>query len=1266
MAKYLNSINDTPIHRLYHISDIHIHCDKRHDEYKDIFQAFLDQLNPENTAVVITGNLLNTKNRITSNEIILARNFIFDVSQKCPIIIIPGNNDKHENIKAIISSGNISLQNINYLTTEGCYLLNNVLFTFVNSETVPKITEEYEHNIGIYHGVVEKCILYNGKHASSKKMTISKFKNCDNVLLGGISKTQFIDPGKKIAYAGSMMQRDYSEDWGDHGYMLWDLQTKETTHVPIYNHYRFVTLKIIDGKLMTPLDELPDNLYIKWDITESGSGMETIINQIQNEVRRKYNVEEETYVHSSFSPTIPVTSDNKYIFDLSVPKQKEYALSWHTAEGIILDEEEQKELGILIDNYNKRIKSKDLPYIQWKLLDIEFENILCYSEKQKIKFDNLKGVNGIIAQNNAGKSALFDILAFSLFGKSTRTDTYSYNDLVYTSDTEEKLNISCNLRIEDVITKDVYTIKREMNGKTIVVTIDKNGLVIHNGSTREGNAYIVSLLGTYDDFMTVTFMAQNNFHNFLMMTGKTQKEFTTRVFQLEIYDKFHKLSKGDVKKIKTKLKFLEEQINTINEDELKENIEKTSNLLLNHQSDKHDIEKQTNKTKQEKEKLLPTIEPLIRETCSKTLHQLKQSLVKNSNTIKIFQEDLKDLTKDWDDDEKEKNKLERQIDMSVEKTINKKEFHEKWKQIREMFSKLKEARGKKIKKDVIKPCSYDNGSAQISKNVKLAEEFISQFDTVKENVTEEQLECLKEEVFKLINDKPKETIYVTLERVKDKFKIMNNILDNLNTYLKNEQDTVTLLKKDLEKYESIPVDLTMEKCEENKEKAKEYELTLETIKQKLKTICFAKQQLQKHKYNPECEYCCNNEFVLDAKQKIKDEKQLLKTQQNLTDELTKLLELISQQKMLKTKLKIKDKITDHDKNIKDIQLAITEFNKLQMIKENTHKIEQEIECKHSQIKKMKKILKTTKSLKIVQEHLLILKSLQKQYDQIHCQILEDTKYNDRIEEKKKLLNKKLQKVNTYIETKNDIQNLLNSIKEIEDNIKIKESNIEITKKNNIVKKTLTLLTDLIENNNVKIINIIKQETKINYDLKKYKNDLVEYQENKDKYDDLQRKFTILNYFIAMTHHNGIPSYLLKKVTKLLQDNVNTILSEYSTMKVKIKNEGKETSIRIWNDKYKNGLNAKMLCGSEKFLVELAFRVAFQTLSNVSKPNFFICDEGWSCLDEKTRSNLDCILKTLLGYNDYILTVSHINDVRKWMNNHIKIVVEETGCRHISQ
>ena len=91
----------------------------------------------------------------------------------------------------------------------------------------------------------------------------------------------------------------------------------------------------------------------------------------------------------------------------------------------------------------------------------------------------------------------------------------------------------------------------------------------------------------------------------------------------------------------------------------------------------------------------------------------------------------------------------------------------------------------------------------------------------------------------------------------------------------------------------------------------------------------------------------------------------------------------------------------------------------------------------------------------------------------------------------------------------------------------------------------------------------------------------------------------------------------------------------------------------------------MLCGSEIFLVELAFRIAFQSLSNISKPNFFICDEGWSCLDEKKISKLNVILKTINEYNDYMLTVSHIKSVKKWINNNIHITIDNNGYRNIT-
>jgi hypothetical protein len=37
----LNCIHQKPIYYIYHISDIHIECDKRHDEYKIIFDKFI-------------------------------------------------------------------------------------------------------------------------------------------------------------------------------------------------------------------------------------------------------------------------------------------------------------------------------------------------------------------------------------------------------------------------------------------------------------------------------------------------------------------------------------------------------------------------------------------------------------------------------------------------------------------------------------------------------------------------------------------------------------------------------------------------------------------------------------------------------------------------------------------------------------------------------------------------------------------------------------------------------------------------------------------------------------------------------------------------------------------------------------------------------------------------------------------------------------------------------------------------------------------------
>ena len=59
--------------------------------------------------------------------------------------------------------------------------------------------------------------------------------------------------------------------------------------------------------------------------------------------------------------------------------------------------------------------------IEWRVKYIEFDNMFSYGMDNKIDFSKLNGVVGIIAPNHAGKSALIDILAYTIFDRCSRT-----------------------------------------------------------------------------------------------------------------------------------------------------------------------------------------------------------------------------------------------------------------------------------------------------------------------------------------------------------------------------------------------------------------------------------------------------------------------------------------------------------------------------------------------------------------------------------------------------------------------------------------------------------------------------------------------------------------------------------------------------------------------------------------------------------------------------------------------------------------------------
>ena len=68
------------------------------------------------------------------------------------------------------------------------------------------------------------------------------------VLLGDIHKRQFLNEEETIAYPGSLIQQNYSEE-PSHGFLLWDVEKRKATYHQVENDYGYKILKVENGEI---------------------------------------------------------------------------------------------------------------------------------------------------------------------------------------------------------------------------------------------------------------------------------------------------------------------------------------------------------------------------------------------------------------------------------------------------------------------------------------------------------------------------------------------------------------------------------------------------------------------------------------------------------------------------------------------------------------------------------------------------------------------------------------------------------------------------------------------------------------------------------------------------------------------------------------------------------------------------------------------------------------------------------------------------------
>lgn len=262
-----------PIRKVIHLADIHIRTYRLHEEYKEVFNNLLTQLkditkdlDKSEVRIVIAGDLVHQKIIISNEQLILGTWLLRKLQEIAPLIIIAGNHDMLENNLDRMDSITPMVEflpdaNLNYFKESKCYLDENIVWcTYAifeenkrpNIEAARTQFGDDKTYIGLFHGpllTAKTDIGYEIDHGQSFDI----FEGCDMVMLGDIHKRQsFNHNGIPIAYSSSLIQQNFGENVGKHGFLYWDVETRTFEEFDTENPNQFYNIKI---KSLNDLEE---------------------------------------------------------------------------------------------------------------------------------------------------------------------------------------------------------------------------------------------------------------------------------------------------------------------------------------------------------------------------------------------------------------------------------------------------------------------------------------------------------------------------------------------------------------------------------------------------------------------------------------------------------------------------------------------------------------------------------------------------------------------------------------------------------------------------------------------------------------------------------------------------------------------------------------------------------------------------------------------------------------------------------------------------
>lgn len=256
------------IKKIIHVADVHIRTYRMHDEYKEVFQKFIDEITEyckdyehDEIRIAIVGDLVHQKITISNEQLILSCWFLNELSKVGKVVIVAGNHDLLENNRDRVDSISPMIQllgsdNISYYKESKCYVDENIvwcnysIFEHNQRPDIESARKEWEYRhiektyVGLYHAPLVGATTDIG-YEFTEGTTLEHFDGCDMVLLGDIHKRQELQyKNIPIVYPSSLIQQNFGETVNKHGYLIWDVASRTYIEKDIETRYGFYQFKI--------------------------------------------------------------------------------------------------------------------------------------------------------------------------------------------------------------------------------------------------------------------------------------------------------------------------------------------------------------------------------------------------------------------------------------------------------------------------------------------------------------------------------------------------------------------------------------------------------------------------------------------------------------------------------------------------------------------------------------------------------------------------------------------------------------------------------------------------------------------------------------------------------------------------------------------------------------------------------------------------------------------------------------------------------------